>query len=299
MWHNSIKMNQSAEENNVIRQVKVNEHKPKVHLGSGSDYLFVKEIVKSNNLHTICQSGNCPNIAECWGNRTATFMILGNTCTRGCRFCSVPTGKPIPPDTNEPEKIAMSVYLMQLKSCVITSVDRDDLFDYGAVHWRSVIKKVKEINPDTKIEVLIPDFKCDKKLIDMIIESRPDIISHNIETVKRLSPVVRPNASYEDSLGVLLYLSGKGVRTKSGIMLGLGETISDIEETLADVFYSGCRIITIGQYLQPDKQAIPVNRYYSDEEFYQLKTIAYDIGFEMVESGKLIRSSYHAEKHHI
>lgn len=292
-------MNQSAEDKKVLRQVKVNEHKPRVSMGSGSDYLFVKEIVKSNNLHTICQSGNCPNIAECWGNRTATFMILGNICTRGCRFCSVPTGKPVPPDTNEPEKIAMSIYLMKLKSCVITSVDRDDLYDYGAVHWSSVIKKVKEINPDTKIEALIPDFEGNNKLLDLIIESGPDIISHNTETVKKLSPCVRPNASYEDSLGVLRYLSGKGVRTKSGIMLGLGETMADVEETLEDVFNTGCSIITIGQYLQPDKHAIPVYRYYSDEEFYQLKTIAYEIGYEMVESGKLIRSSYHAEKHHI
>jgi len=276
---------------------KVSEHKPRVDLRTGADYLFVKEVVKSNNLHTICQSGNCPNISECWGNRTATFMILGNVCTRGCRFCSVPTGKPILPNVNEPDEVANSVKLMGLKSCVITSVDRDDLEDYGALHWAKVISKVKEVNPETKLEVLIPDFKGISRFLDIVIKTDPDIISHNVETVRTLSPTVRPNASYNTSLNVLRYLSEKGVRTKSGIMLGLGEAEFDISETLKDIYLTGCRILTIGQYLQPEKEAIAVSRYYSDEDFYQLKSLAYGIGFEIVESGKLIRSSYHAEKH--
>lgn len=276
----------------------VSENKPKVRIGSGSDYLFVKEVVNSHGLHTICQSGNCPNISECWGNRTATFMILGEICTRGCRFCSVLTGKPLLPDPDEPAKLAQSVQLMKLKTAVITSVDRDDLDDCGASHWASVIRKVKQENRDTKLEVLIPDFKGKPELIDRVIAENPDIISHNIETVKRLSPLVRPAASYETSLRVLLYMSGKGVRIKSGIMTGLGETMEELDDTLRDIFNTGCRIVTIGQYLQPGKSELQVQRYYNDEEFYQLKMKAYEIGFKIVESGKLIRSSYHAENHH-
>lgn len=276
----------------------VSEHKPKVRIGSGSAYLFVKDVVQSHGLHTICQSGNCPNISECWGNHTATFMILGDICTRGCRFCSVTTGKPVKPDTEEPEKLARSIQLMRLKTAVITSVDRDDLEDGGAEHWASVIRKVREVNPETRLEVLIPDFSGKPELLDKVIAENPQIISHNVETVKRLSPAVRPYASYQRSLAVLKYLSGRGVRTKSGIMTGLGETFQEIENTLKDVFLTGCRIITIGQYLQPDKNQLPVEKYYSDPEFYQLKVKAHEIGFEIVESGKLIRSSYHAENHH-
>lgn len=276
----------------------VSEHKPKVRIGSGSAYLFVKDVVKSHGLHTICQSGNCPNISECWGNRTATFMILGDICTRGCRFCSVTTGKPAMPDPGEPAKLALSVQLMNLKTAVITSVDRDDLEDCGASHWAAVIRKVKEVNPDTRLEVLIPDFSGKEELIDLVIAEKPDIISHNVETVRRLSALVRPSASYQCSLSVLKYMSGRGVRTKSGIMTGLGETMQELEETLLDIHETGCQIVTIGQYLQPDKNQLPVDKYYTDDEFYQLKTKAYKIGFKIVESGKLIRSSYHAENHH-
>lgn len=286
------------EENKPLKRT-VSPHKPRVKIGDNENYRFVKDVVRNHSLHTICQSGNCPNISECWGNRTATFMILGDICTRGCRFCSVVTGKPFQPEESEPAKIAESVHLMQLRSCVITSVDRDDLPDGGAAHWNKVITAVKTKNPETKIEVLIPDFDAREEFLDLIISATPDIISHNIETVKRLSPIVRPSASYDRSMSVLKYLAGKGVRTKTGIMTGLGETFSEIEEVLKEVYDKNCKIITIGQYLQPNISCLPVEKYYTDEEFYQLKSLAYAVGFEMVESGKLIRSSYHAEKHHL
>ncbi|PKP17273.1 MAG: lipoyl synthase [Bacteroidetes bacterium HGW-Bacteroidetes-21] len=288
----------NSEENNPKKRT-ISPHKPRVRIGNNDNYRFVREVVNSHSLNTICQSGNCPNISECWGNRTATFMILGNICTRGCRFCSVETGKPFIHDESEPDRVSESVQLMRLKSCVITSVDRDDLPDGGATHWAKVIKTVRQNNPELQMEVLIPDFQLKSELLDQIIDASPEIISHNIETVRRLSPSVRPSASYERSLGVLEYLAGKGVRTKSGIMLGLGETWAEIEATLRDIYKTNCFILTIGQYLQPDTSCLHVEKYYSDEEFYQLKDIAYNIGYKMVESGKLIRSSYHAEKHHI
>lgn len=275
----------------------IDPNKPKINLPSEKSYFEVKKIVSQNNLHTICQSGNCPNIAECWGAGTATFMILGNICTRSCRFCSVETGKPHQPNTYEPLNIANSVKQMKLKHCVITSVDRDDLIDGGATHWASTIYEIKKNNPIITVEILIPDFKFDKKALDIIIESKPDIISHNLETVERLTKKIRVQAKYERSLNVLKYLYNKGVITKSGIMVGLGETKDEIYKTMNDLLNAGCRIITIGQYLQPTTANIKVERYYSENEFLNLKEVALNKGFRFAECGSLIRSSYHAEKH--
>lgn len=285
-------MNKSFSEKHQI-----NPNKPKVKLPSGKSYLQVKEIVEANGLKTICQSGKCPNLAECWGAGTATFMILGDICTRSCRFCSVKTGKPFPPDPDEPQKIADSVKKMKLRHCVITSVDRDDLADGGALHWKKTILEIKKINPLTKIEVLIPDFKFNTDALDEIIKAKPDIISHNLETVEKLTPKVRVQAKYKRSLQVLGYLSKNSVITKSGIMLGLGETKEEIIAAMNDLLIVGCRILTIGQYLQPTPDNLPVLKFYSAEEFDDLKQIALEKGFKMVESGNLVRSSYHAEKH--
>lgn len=276
---------------------KIDPNKPKIKLPSGKSYLDVKKIVENNNLHTICQSGNCPNIAECWGNGTATFMILGNICTRSCQFCSVTTGKPLPPEKNEPQNIANSVKQMKLKHCVITSVDRDDLIDGGAFIWAETVNKIKSENPQTTIEILIPDFKFDKKALDIVIESKPNIISHNLETVERLSKKIRVQAKYQRSLQVLNYIYNKGITTKSGIMLGLGESIEEIYNTMDNLLKVGCKIITIGQYLQPTSNNIKVEKYYSEQEFQELKEIALTKGFNFAECGSLIRSSYHAEKH--
>lgn len=275
----------------------IDPNKPKVKLPSGSSYLSVKKIVQENGLHTICQSGNCPNMAECWGRGTATFMILGNICTRSCRFCSVVTGRPLPPDPSEPERIANSVQKMKLKHCVITSVDRDDLPDGGADHWYKTILEVKKRNPKTTVEVLIPDFKYNKSSLNQIVLAEPEIISHNLETVERLTKQVRVQAKYARSLDVLLYLSEQGVTTKSGIMVGLGETIEEIHQTMDDLLKVNCKILTVGQYLQPNQHNLPVVKFYSSQEFDAIKQIAIKKGFNVVESGNLVRSSYHAENH--
>jgi len=285
-------MNKRSSEKHLI-----NPNKPKVKLPSGKSYLQVKEIVETFGLNTICQSGKCPNLAECWGAGTATFMILGDICTRSCRFCSVKTGKPFPPDPDEPQKIADSVKKMSLRHCVITSVDRDDLADGGSIHWKKTISEIKKVNPFIKMEVLIPDFKFNTKALDEIISVKPDIVSHNLETVEKLTPKVRVQAKYKRSLQVLKYLSDKGVVTKSGIMLGLGETKEEVIRTIEDIFEMSCKILTIGQYLQPTPDNLPVLKFYSPEEFDELKQIALEKGFRMVESGNLVRSSYHAEKH--
>lgn len=279
------------------KNYKIDPNKPKVKLPSGKSYLAVKQVVEEQQLHTICQSGNCPNLAECWGAGTATFMILGNICTRSCRFCSVETGKPLPPDINEPNKIAESVKHMKLKHCVITSVDRDDLKDGGAQHWANTVNTIKSINPLTTIEILIPDFKFDKNNLDIVIRSKPDIISHNLETVERLTKQIRIQAKYQRSLDVLKYLFDNGATTKSGIMLGLGEGIEEIHKTMDDLLNVGCKIITIGQYLQPTSNNVKVEKYYSEEEFIALKETALQKGFKIAECGSLVRSSYHAEKH--
>lgn len=275
----------------------IDPNKPKVKLPSGGKYLETKETVLKHGLHTICQSGNCPNLAECWQAGTATFMILGDICTRSCKFCSVKTGKPLPIDNEEPIRLAESIKQMRLKHCVITSVDRDDLLDGGAEHWQKTILAIKKINPFTTIEVLIPDFMGKEELIDKIIEAKPNIISHNLETIERLTPSVRSVAKYRRSLDVLQYIAKKGITTKSGIMLGLGETVKEIEQTMDDLLGVSCKIITIGQYLQPTKDNLPVLKFYSNEEFIQLENLAKFKGFDFVESGALVRSSYHAEKH--
>jgi lipoic acid synthetase len=264
---------------------------------SGENYSRVKHIVLEKHLHTICTSGNCPNIGECWNAGTATFMILGDICTRACKFCATKTGKPLPPDHREPERLAESIKTMRLKHCVITSVDRDDLPDGGASFWASAIKLVKEVNPETTMETLIPDFDGKEENIQKIIDAGSDVISHNIETVRRLTPVIRTKAKYERSLGVIKYISGKGRVAKSGFMLGLGETEHEVLQTIGDLYETGCKILTIGQYLQPGLEYMKVVEYISPEKFEEYRIIALGYGFSRVECGPLVRSSFHAEKH--
>ncbi len=275
----------------------IDPNKPKVKIPSGKDYLQTKSVVEKYRLHTICQSGNCPNIRECWQAGTATFMILGDICTRSCKFCSVTHGKPLPIDITEPQRVAESVKIMKLKHAVITSVDRDDLPDYGAQHWANTIRSIKEHNPGITLEVLIPDFMGREDLLNIIVQSKPDVVSHNLETVKRLTPFIRSVAKYDRSLFVLQYLAKNGMKTKSGIMVGLGETRAEIEQTMDDLIKVECRILTIGQYLQPTKENIKVEKFYTHDEFDDLKSIALQKGFIHVESSSLVRSSYHAEKH--
>lgn len=263
----------------------------------GYNYSRVKNLVKEHHVHTICSSGNCPNISECWGNGTATFMILGEICTRNCKFCGVKTGKPLAVDPDEPHRIALSVQLLNLKHCVVTSVDRDDLPDGGAGIWARTIKEVKELNPATTIEVLIPDFDGKEDLILQVIEAKPDVISHNLETVRRLTPSIRSRARYDRSLGVIKLIGASHIPAKSGIMLGLGETKDEVVETMDDLLLAGCKILTIGQYLAPTKDHMPVVEYFPPEVFEGLKEIALSKGFSFVESDPLVRSSYHAEKH--
>ncbi len=276
-----------------------NERKPewlKIKLPGGEGYAQVNSIVKKHGLHTICSSGMCPNIGECWGNGVATLMILGDICTRSCKFCATATGKPLPPDPNEPTKVARTVSIMGLSYCVITSVDRDDLPDHGAGHWRSTVMEIRRVNPNTTIEVLIPDFDGRPELIDLFLESEPDVVGHNLETVERLTPLVRTKASYRRSLKVLEHIAKRGFRAKSGIMLGLGETRDEVIQTLDDLLAVGCQMVTIGQYLQPRPTNLPVQRYITPEEFEEYKQIALAKGFEFAESGPLVRSSYHADK---
>jgi lipoic acid synthetase len=254
-------------------------------------------MVEENHLHTICTSGNCPNIGECWNSGTATFMILGDICTRSCKFCSTKTGKPLPPDLQEPLRLAESIETMQLKHCVITSVDRDDLPDRGASFWAETIKCVKEMNPDITMETLIPDFDGKAENIQKIIDAGPDVISHNIETVKRLTPIIRTKAKYERSLGVLKYISKKGKVAKSGFMLGLGESEDEIFQTIRDLYTTGCKILTIGQYLQPGLDYMEVVEYVLPEKFEEYKVMSLKMGFSFVESSPLVRSSFHAENH--
>ena len=269
----------------------------KIKLPLGTNYRHVKQIVASHGLHTICSSGKCPNMGECWGAGTATFMILGEICTRSCKFCATRTGKPLPIDPEEPFKLAESVKLMGLKHVVITSVDRDDLNDGGAEHWAATITAVKNINPGITIEVLIPDFDNRLKLIQMVANAGPDIISHNLETVERLTPLVRSRASYRTSLDVIRKISATESVSKSGIMLGLGETRDEIHQTMDDLVGAGCEIFTMGQYLQPTRAHFEVAEYVHPDEFARLKMEGLQRGFRIVESAPLVRSSYHAEKH--
>lgn len=269
----------------------------KIKLPMGQLSTEVGSLLRKHSLNTICTSGKCPNQGECWGRGTATFMIAGNICTRACRFCNVPTGMPRALDENEPEKIAESVEFLKLKHVVITSVDRDDLDDLGAEHWANVIRAVKSRNPNTTMETLIPDFQGVDKLIDLVINASPEVISHNMETVRRLTPKVRSRATYDVSLSVIKHISDSGIRSKSGIMLGLGEKHSEILQTMDDLREVGCEILTIGQYLQPTPKNLPVLEYISPDRFKEYETIGLEKGFRYVESGPLVRSSYRAEKH--
>ena len=269
----------------------------KISIGANERYTETKRIVESHCLHTICSSGRCPNMGECWGKGTATFMIAGDICTRSCKFCNTQTGRPLPLDPDEPTHVAESIALMKLSHAVITSVDRDDLPGLGAAHWAQTIHEIKRLNPETTTEVLIPDFQGRKELIDQVIKACPEIISHNMETVKRISPQVRSAANYHTSLEVIRQIAESGITAKSGIMVGLGETPAEVEELMDDLISVGCKILTIGQYLQPTHKHFPVAAYITPEQFAVYKETGLKKGFEQVESAPLVRSSYHAEKH--
>ena len=269
----------------------------KVKLPTGQAYKDVKNLVKGHRLHTICESGHCPNIGECWGEGTATFMILGNICTRSCGFCSVATGRPLLVDLNEPKRVAESIRLMKVRHAVITSVDRDDLKDGGSEIWAMTINEIRKANPTTTLETLIPDFKGKVSQIQRIIDTEPEIVSHNLETVRRLTKEVRIQAQYDRSLETLNILHDGGMKTKSGIMLGLGETEEEIIATMHDLRNLGVSVFTMGQYLQPSIKHLSVVEFIEPKQFQKLKEIGLEIGFRFVESGPLVRSSYHAEKH--
>jgi lipoic acid synthetase len=269
----------------------------RVKLPIGESYKHVRNLVDTHKLHTICESGNCPNMGECWGAGTATFMILGNVCTRSCGFCAVATGRPAPLDWDEPQRVAEAIYLMKVKHAVITSVDRDEIKDGGSIIWYNTIKSVKALNPDTTLETLIPDFKGQKENIQRIIEAAPEVVSHNIETVERLTRQVRIQAKYWRSMEVITTLKQGGMRTKSGIMLGLGEAKEEVIQTLKDLAAAGCDVVTLGQYLQPSKKHLPVQRFAHPDEFAEYREIGYSLGLDYVESGPLVRSSYHSERH--
>lgn len=279
------------------------EHKPpkpnwlKVKLPIGEEYRHVRNLVDIHKLHTICESGNCPNMGECWGEGTATFMILGNICTRSCGFCNVATGRPLEVDWDEPQRVAEAINLMKVKHAVITSVDRDELKDGGSFIWFNTIKAVKALNPDTTLETLIPDFKGNKENIQRVIDAAPEVVSHNIETTERLTRQVRIQAKYRQSMDTLRTLKEGGMRTKSGIMLGLGEEKEEVIQTLKDLKANHVDVVTIGQYLQPTKKHLPVARFVHPDEFAEYREIGYNLGFDYVESGPLVRSSYHSEKH--
>ena len=292
-----VKLNNTKKESNS----KIRTKKPdwiRVKLPIGKKYTQLRSTVEKNNLHTICVSGYCPNMGECWTEGTATFMILGNICTRSCGFCNVQTGSPLPADKLEPFKVARSINIMGVKHAVLTSVDRDDLKDGGSIIWAETVNAVRDLNPKTTIETLIPDFKGESGNIDRIIEVNPEVVSHNLETVRRLTREVRIQAKYDRSLEVLKYLKDNGInRTKSGIMLGLGETKKEVIETMKDLRNVGVDIVTLGQYLQPSKKHLPVKNFVTPDEFKEYETIAKKMGFRHVESGPLVRSSYKAHKH--
>ena len=269
----------------------------KISIGTNARYTETKRIVDTHKLHTICSSGRCPNLGECWGKGTATFMIGGAICTRSCKFCNTQTGKPLPLDPEEPMCVAESIRLMKLNHAVITSVDRDDLPDLGASHWAKTLTTIRKVNPDITLEALIPDFQGRQELIAQVTDTRPEILSHNMETVRRLTPLVRSVARYDNSLAVIRQIAESGVTAKSGIMVGLGETPDEVEETMDDLIANGCKILTIGQYLQPTRKHYPVHEYVIPEQFARYREIGEKKGFAKVESGPLVRSSYHAEKH--
>ena len=269
----------------------------RVKLPTGENFKQVRKIVSEHKLHTICESGSCPNMGECWGAGTATFMILGNICTRSCGFCAVSTGKPLEVDVFEPARVAQSVHLMGVKHCVITSVDRDDLEDGGSKIWAQTVKAIRRKSPETTLETLIPDFGGKWENLQRIIDVHPEIVSHNLETVRRLTKEVRIQAKYDRSLEVLFRLKKAGMRTKSGVMLGLGESYQEVIETMDDLISVGVDILTLGQYLQPTVKHLPVAEFVHPDLFKEFKEIGLSRGFRYVESGPLVRSSYHAEKH--
>ena len=269
----------------------------RVKLPIGESYKNVRGLVDNHKLHTICESGNCPNMGECWGEGTATFMILGNVCTRSCGFCAVATGRPEPVDWDEPQRVAEAIHLMKVKHAVITSVDRDELKDGGSIIWHNTIKSVKLLNPSTTLETLIPDFRGIQDQVQRVIDAAPNVVSHNMETVERLTRQVRIQAKYRRSLEVLNMLKKGGMRTKTGIMLGLGETKEEVIQTMKDLVAVGCDVLTLGQYLQPTAKNLPLKRFAHPDEFAELREIGYQLGFDYVESGPLVRSSYHSEKH--
>ena len=273
------------------------EYKPKIKLQIGENYKFVKDIVKDQNLNTVCAEANCPNIYECWNRGTATLMILGDTCTRACGFCAVKTGKPTWDDPLEPMRTALAVKKMQLKHVVITSVDRDDLKgDYGASIWAQTINEIHRKVPDCTVEVLTPDFRGDHTALEKVFIAEPEIFSHNLECVERISKAVRTQSNWQRSLNVLKASANYGLKTKTGLMVGLGETFEEVIDTMKEAYYAGVSIFTIGQYLQPTTNHLKVQRYVSNEEFENYKNFGLEIGFEVVESGALVRSSYHADE---
>ncbi|NKI33339.1 lipoyl synthase [Croceivirga thetidis] len=285
----------------VVEKAEPIRKKPKwlrVKLPTGKKYTQLRGLVDKYDLHTICTSGSCPNMGECWGEGTATFMILGNICTRSCGFCGVKTGRPESVDWEEPEKVARSIKIMGIKHAVLTSVDRDDLKDMGSIIWAETVNAVRRMNPETTLETLIPDFQGIERHLDRILEVAPEVISHNMETVKRLTREVRIQAKYERSLGVLKYLKDNGAnRTKSGIMLGLGEEEEEVIQTMKDLREAGVDVVTIGQYLQPSKKHLPVKQFILPEQFKKYEELGLEMGFRHVESGALVRSSYKAHKH--
>jgi len=284
-----------------VKNNTLNQKKPKwlrVKLPIGKNYRSVRKLVDDHKLHTICESGNCPNMGECWGAGTATFMILGNICTRSCGFCAVATGRPKPVDLQEPKRVARSVKLMGVKHCVLTSVDRDELKDGGSIIWAETVNEVRKAAPLTTLETLIPDFKGEMHNVQRVVNVAPEVISHNLETVRRLTKQVRIQAKYDRSLRVLEYINIHGKsRTKSGIMVGLGETEAEVFEVMHDLKNVGVEVITIGQYLQPTLKHLPVVEFITPEQFNRYKHMGLSLGFRHVESSPLVRSSYHAEKH--
>ena len=269
----------------------------RVKLPIGESYKHVRGLVDKHKLHTICESGNCPNMGECWGEGTATFMILGNICTRSCQFCAVATGRPKAVEWDEPQRVAEAILLMKVKHAVLTSVDRDELADGGSIIWYNTIKAIKTLTPTTTLETLIPDFRGIEEQINRIIEAAPEVVSHNMETVERITQKVRVQAKYRRSLGVLETLKKGGMRTKTGIMLGIGEHKEEVIQTMKDLVSVGTDVLTLGQYLQPTKKHLAVQRFVHPDEFAELRQIGYELGFDYVESGPLVRSSYHSEKH--
>lgn len=269
----------------------------RVKLPIGESYRHVRGLVDEHKLHTICESGNCPNMGECWGEGTATFMILGNICTRSCGFCAVATGRPEPVDWDEPQRVAEAINLMSVKHAVITSVDRDELKDGGSIIWANTVKAVRALNPDTTLETLIPDFKGQWENLERVIEVAPEVVSHNIETVERLTRKVRIQAKYRRSMEVIRRLKDGGMRTKSGLMLGLGEEKEEVIQTMRDLVENGCDVLTLGQYLQPTPKHLPVVNFVHPDVFAEYREEGYKIGLDYVESGPLVRSSYHSERH--